>query len=105
MTTQKTSSLTGLNKTYKFVQKTDEDFACIQLLSGEYKDVVYKHNHIKFAPEPNENDEIPLKFDYDVKVNPNNIDTTSEDFRNYIGDILIEVVEKQLEDGTIRFQK
>ena len=66
---------------------------------------MYKHNHIKFAPEPNENDEIPLKFDYDVKVNPNNIDTTSEDFRNYIGDILIEVVDKQLEDGTIRFQK
>ena len=39
MTTQKTSSLTGLNKTYKFVQKTDEDFACIQLLSGEYKEL------------------------------------------------------------------
>ena len=102
---QKTSSLTGLNKTYKFVQKPGQDFACIQLLIGEYKDVVYKHNNIKFAPKPNANDEIPLKFDYDVKVNPNNIDTTSVDFRNYIGDILIEVVEKQLEDGTIRFQK
>ena len=48
---------------------------------------------------------LPLKFDYDVKVNPNNVDTTSIDFRNYIGDILVEVVEKQLEDGTIRFQK
>ena len=46
MTTQKQVH-TGLNKTYKFVQKTDEDFACIQLLSGEYKDVVYKHKLIK----------------------------------------------------------
>ena len=55
--------------------------------------------------QENDKGEIPLKFDYDVKVNTNNIDTTSEDFRNYIGDILIEVVEKQLEDGTIRFQK
>ena len=59
----------------------------------------------KFSQTENDKGEIPLKFDYDVKVNPNNIDTTSEDFRNYIGDILIEVVEKQLEDGTIRFQK
>ena len=66
---QNTSSLTGLNKTYKFVQKPGEDFACIQLLGGEYSGVVYKHNNIKFAPKPNENDEIPLKFDYDVLVN------------------------------------
>ena len=48
---------------------------------------------------------MPLKFTYDVKENPNNVDTTGIDFRNYIGDILVEVVEKQLQDGTIRFNK
>ena len=105
MTTQKTSSLTGLNKTYKFVQKTDEDFACIQLLSGEYKDVVYKHNHIKFAPEPNANDEIPLKFDYDVLVNPNQVKVDTIEFQNYIGDILLEVVQYQLDNGTLKFDE
>jgi hypothetical protein len=48
---------------------------------------------------------LPLKFDYDIKKNPNDVDTGSIDFRNYIGDILIEVVEKQLENGQIKFQK
>ena len=75
------------------------------VVEGDYKDIIYTYGHVKFASEENAQGEIPLKFDYDVKVNPNNVDTTSIDFRNYIGDILVEVVEKQLEDGTIRFQK
>ncbi|BCU97696.1 MAG: hypothetical protein CM15mV18_0790 [uncultured marine virus] len=90
---------------YVFAQRDVDDFSCIKIVEGDYKDIIYTYGHVKFASEENDKGEIPLKFDYDVKVNPNNIDTTSEDFRNYIGDILIEVVEKQLEDGTIRFQK
>jgi len=102
---QKTSSLTGLNKTYKFVQKPGEDFAAIQLIGGNYDGVVYKHNNIKFAPKPNENDEIPLKFDYDVLVNPNQAEVDTQQFMNYIGDILLEVVQYQLDNGTLKFNE
>ena len=102
---QNTSSLTGLNKTYKFVQKPGEDFACIQLLGGEYDGVVYKHNNIKFAPKPNENDEIPLKFDYDILVNPNQAEVDTKEFMHYIGDILLEVVQYQLDNGTLKFNE
>ena len=105
MTMQKTSSLTGLNKTYKFVQKPGEDFAAIQLIGGDYDGVVYKHNNIKFAPKPNENDEIPLKFDYDVLVNPNQAEVDTQQFMNYIGDILLEVVQYQLDNGTLKFNE
>ena len=59
---------------------------------------------MQFASEENERSEI-FKIYYDIKENTNNVDTTSIDFRNYIGDILVEVVEKQLQDGTIRFNK
>ena len=90
---------------YVFAQRDVDDFSCIKIVEANYKDIIFTYGHVKFASEENDKGEIPLKFDYDVKVNPNNIDTTSEDFRNYIGDILIEVVEIQLEDGTIRFQK
>ena len=92
-------------KKYVFAQRDVDDYSCVKLTEAPYNDIIYTYGHVKFASEENDKGEIPLKFDYDVKVNPNNIDTTSEDFRNYIGDILIEVVEKQLEDGTIRFQK
>ena len=105
MSLQKISSLTGLNKRYKFVQKSGDDFACIKLIGGDYDGVVYKHNNIKFAPEPNENDEIPLKFDYDVLVNPNQVKVDTIEFQNYIGDILLEVVQYQLDNGTLKFDE
>ena len=38
-------------------------------------------------------------------ANPNNEDIKSTDFRNYIGDILVEVMEEQLKDGKIIFDK
>ena len=105
MSMQKINSLTGLNKTYKFVQKPDDDFACIQLLGGDYDGVVYKHNNIKFAPEPDANDEIPLKFDYDILVNPNQAKVDTEEFMNHIGDILLEVIQYQLDNNTIKFNE
>ena len=105
MSTPKTNLPTGLNKKFKFVQKPDDDFACIKLLEGKYKDVVYKHNHIKFAPEPDDNGEIPLKFNYDVLGNPNQAKVDTQDFMNYIGDILLEVVQYQLDNGTLQFNE
>ena len=93
------------NKRYAFAQRQGDDFSCIKIVEGNYKDVIYTYGKVQFASEENAQGEMPLKFTYDVKENPNNVDTTSIDFRNYIGDILVEVVEKQLQDGTIRFNK
>ena len=90
---------------YVFAQRDVDDFSCIKIVEGEYSGIIYTYGHVKFASEENSKGELPMKFDYDVKANPNNVDTTSIEFRNYIGDILIEVVEKQLENGTIRFDK
>ena len=89
------------NKKYVFVQRDVDDFSCIKIIEGEYKDVIYTYGHVKFAPEPNKDDRLPLKFTYDVQRNPNNIDTKSEDFRNLIGDILVEVMEEQLKNNQI----
>jgi hypothetical protein len=90
---------------FVFAQRDVDDYSCIKITEGPYKDIIYTYGHVKFASEENERGELPLKFDYDIKKNPNDVDTTSEDFKHYIGDILIEVVEKQLENGTIKFEK
>ncbi len=90
---------------FVFVQRDVDDYSCIKITEGEFKDIIYTYGHVKFASEENPNGELPLKFDYDVKKNPNNMDTQCIEFRNLIGDILIEVVEKQLENGTIKFEK
>jgi len=36
-------------------------------------------------------------------VNPKKVDVESIDFKNYIGDILIEIVEQQLKEGKVEF--
>jgi len=44
---------------------------------------------------------MPLRFNYEVMKNLKNVDTKSENFRNKIGDILVEVMEEQLKDGKL----
>ena len=92
-------------KRYIFAQKQGDDFSCIKLLEGDYEGIIYKYNNIKFSETENELGQIPLKFTYDIMVNPNKIDIESNDFRNYIGDILIECVEEQLENGTLKLDE
>ena len=92
-------------KRYAFAQRQGDDFSCIKILEGDFEGVIYKYNHVKFAPKPNEEDKIPLKFDYDVMNNPNKSSVESEEFKQYIGDILIECVEQQLKEGTLKFDE
>jgi hypothetical protein len=43
----------------------------LNLSEGKYEGVVYKYNHVKFAANENEQGQIPLKFTYDIFLNPN----------------------------------
>ena len=88
------------NKRYIFAQRQGDDFSCIKLLEGQYEGIIYKYNQVKFSTTENADGQIPLKFTYDIMVNPNKEDVKSDDFRNYIGDILVECVEEQLKNGT-----
>jgi hypothetical protein len=92
-------------KKYVFAQRDVDDFSCIKIVEdGPYKDVIYTYGQVKFASEPNQEGRLPLKFTYDVQKNPNDIDTMDENFRQYIGDILIEVMEEQLKNNQIIFK-
>ena len=93
------------NKRYAFAQRQGDDFSCIKILDGQYEGIIYKYNHVKFSQTENADGELPLKFTYDIMANPNDEDIKSIDFRNYIGDILVEVMEEQLKNGKIIFDK
>jgi hypothetical protein len=45
-----------------------------------------------------------MRFKYDIIMNPFEKDTTSQEFIDYIGDLLIELLEKQLTDGKVEFK-
>ena len=90
-------------KRYIFAQKQGDDFSCIKLLEGDYNGVIYKYDKVAFEPKPLDSGDIPLRFTYDIMVNPKKVDVESIDFKNYIGDILIEIVEQQLKEGKVEF--
>ena len=51
MNTQNKNSPTDKtkNKKYAFVQRQEDDFTCIKLLSDEYKDgIIYKYGNVGF---------------------------------------------------------
>ena len=93
------------NKRYAFAQRQGDDFSCIKILDGQYEGIIYKYNQVKISQTENADGQLPLKFTYDIMANPNKEDIKSTDFRNYIGDILVEVMEEQLKDGKIIFDK
>ena len=89
------------NKPYVFVQRDKDDFSCIKLTEGKFKDVIYHYGKVGFAKEENADSKLPMKFDYTVIKKPNDVDTLDNpEFIDYIGDILIELLDEQVKNGT-----
>ncbi len=89
------------SKRYTYAQREGDDFTCIKLLEGKFKDIIYHYGKVGFARDERPDGTLPMKFDYTVVKNPNDVDTNeNQEFIDYIGDILIELLEEQLKDGT-----
>ena len=94
------------NKKYAFVQREGDDFTCIKLLEGKYKGIIYKYGKVGFAKEEKPDGTLPMKFDYDIIFNPHEDSSIDkQEFIDYIGDILIEQLEKQVNNGTAIIDK
>ena len=93
------------NKKYTFVQKEGDDFTCIKLLQAPYKGIIYKYGKVGFAKDEDDKGNLPMKFDYDIIFNP--FDETSidkQEFIDYIGDILVELLDKQIQGGQVIYE-
>ena len=88
------------NKKYAYVQRDGDDFTCIKLLEGKYKGIIYKYGKVGFAKEEKPDGTLPMKFYYDIIFNPHETDIDKQEFIDYIGDILIEQLERQINNGT-----
>ncbi len=105
MSTQKENSATAQTKKsrrYAFAQKEGEDHTCIKLTEGQYEGIIYKYGKVGIPPKVKEDAEgkLPLTFDYTVVKNPKDLDILdNQEFINYIGDILVELLDEQLKNG------
>ena len=88
-------------KRYIFAQKGNAEYSSIKITEGKFKDIIYHYGKVGFARDERPDGTLPMKFDYTVVKNPNDVDTNeNQEFIDYIGDILIELLEEQLKDGT-----
>lgn len=81
--------------------KDDPQSVHIRLLDGKYKDTVFKYGKVKFEER---HGNVYLLFAYDVLESP--VDKPKklekdENFKNYLGDLLVEVMSGNLEQDII----
>jgi len=77
--------------------KDDKTTVNIKFLEGPYKDTIFKYGKVKFKEE---NDQVYLLFAYDVLESPVKKPAKLEkdnDFKNYIGDLLVEIMSSNIE--------
>lgn len=81
--------------------KDDKSSVHIRFLEGPYKDTIFKYGKVKFKEE---NEQVYLLFAYDVLESsfdkPKKMEK-NEKFKNYIGDLLVEIMSGNLEQDII----
>ena len=92
-----------IEKKYKLVQNKDAKWQGIGLTkeAGFYQGVVY--NYGKVTPHE-ENGKLRLQFEWKI-LDSNGLgkEYFKDDFFNLIGDILYDIMDKQLKDGTLQY--
>jgi hypothetical protein len=87
---------------YCFIYPKDSNEGVhIRFLTGTYKDTVYKYGKVKFKEE---GEQVYLLFAYDViespVMKPNKLEKDA-DFKNYIGDLLVQLMSNNIEQEII----
>lgn len=71
----------------------------------EYENIIFKYGKVEFGEEQ-EDGSLPLTFHYDVLYSPKYSEEElydNLDFKNLLGDILMHLIEKQVEDKELQY--
>lgn len=96
---------------YDFVYGPEGDEMHIRIIKGEWSDVVFRFGKVGFTEDEDagpesEDSPLTLAFDYDIITLPSHLDEIDVDdnkyyeFENMLGDILVDIFEKELEHKT-----
>ncbi len=94
---------------YAYVTNNLDETQCIGLRpeAGTYQGVVYKYGKVALPDENKSKSDLNLRFDYDI-VDNNSLPPEwlkSEEFTNLIGDILVDILDQQLEQGKLQINE
>lgn len=87
---------------YRFIDPMDnQDLVQVELLEGLYKGTIYKYGKVSFEEK---GEDVYLHFDYNVVKSdvkkPKKLEK-EEDFKNHIGNILVEIMSANLEQDIV----
>lgn len=86
---------------YEFVDnELHKGFVPIRVTNGEFSGLKFIYGKIQFNEIDNDEENLSVKFDYDVIDNPKEIDLEKnrENITKVLGDILVEVLLNEMEE-------
>ena len=90
--------MSNLDNMISFVERPDSELYSIKVKIGAYKNVIYTYGKVNIA-EDDENDQLKVSFDYRIEEVPKKLNKKklekSEEFKNYIGNILTNLIEEK----------
>ena len=93
----------GIKKKYQFVQNKGAKWQGIGLTkeAGFYQGVIYRYGKVTPIEEK---DQLRLKYDWQI-LDSNGLgkEHFGEDFFNLIGDILYDIMDEQMKDGSLQY--
>jgi hypothetical protein len=95
-----------MSKNYTFVSKGDDDWASVMIKDGKYEGIIYQYGKVSVAESEDENGNMPLSFKYNIidysGHNQEDLESSVE-FKNTLGDILVEILDEQLEADNLEY--
>ena len=96
---------------YHYVTHKETDEQGYRVSEGKFAGVVWQYSNVKLPMyndeglmiDPDQVEEIPLTFDYEVVYNPTDEDLTTGELGEVLGDILINVIQEGLNHESIEF--
>lgn len=82
-----------LTDDYEILDDTKGNNQIIKLTSDPYSGIMYHYGKVEFITE---GEQLRLKFEHDVVYNLQDVDTSTNDFKHRIGDILVDLLEEGL---------
>lgn len=89
----------NIDETIQFVEKPSSELYSLKVVQGPYLGVIYTYGKVSLT-EDEANVELNVKFDFRIEEVPDNLKKEdleqSDDFKNFMGDVLTQLLEEQL---------
>lgn len=86
-----------IHENFELLEEDYENNQLIRLTSEKYSGIIYSYGRVNLIEE---DDQLRIQFEYDIHENPIGI-LNETDFRNTIGDILVDLMDQQLLNNQI----